>query len=123
MCVLSFFPGEQYCLTVPCVTAAASMLTSLDMSVNPCNDFYQYACGGWVRSNPIPDGRSMWGTFGKLEQKNQLVVKNVLGQYSYYLYLGLKIIIVFYLEIGVVTIDSVRSKFFTYGIFHHSLTK
>ncbi|KAJ9601453.1 hypothetical protein L9F63_000370, partial [Diploptera punctata] len=69
---------EEYCLTVPCVTAAASMLSSLDMEVDPCQDFYQFSCGGWVRANPIPDGKSMWGTFGKLEQQNQLVVKNVL---------------------------------------------
>jgi endothelin-converting enzyme len=87
MYILLFVPDEQYCLTVPCVTAAASILSSLDMNVNPCDNFYQYACGGWVRSNPIPDGKSMWGTFGKLEQKNQLVVKNVLGLYFYYLYL------------------------------------
>lgn len=43
-----------------------------------CDDFYAYSCNQWIQNNPIPDGKSMWGTFGKLEQQNQLVVKNVL---------------------------------------------
>lgn len=39
-----------------------------------------FFCSGysWVAENPIPDGKSIWGTFGKLEQQNQLVVKHIL---------------------------------------------
>ncbi|XP_011875203.1 PREDICTED: endothelin-converting enzyme 1 isoform X1 [Vollenhovia emeryi] len=72
--------GEDgtHCLTEQCVTVAASLINSIDNSVDPCNDFYEYACGGWKKNNPIPDGRNVWGTFGKLEQDNQLVVKNAL---------------------------------------------
>lgn len=71
-----------HCLTEQCVTVAASLINSIDYSVDPCDDFYEYACGGWKKKNPIPDGRNVWGTFGKLEQDNQLVVKNVLGNHS-----------------------------------------
>ncbi|XP_046387959.1 endothelin-converting enzyme homolog isoform X2 [Ischnura elegans] len=70
--------GPSYCVTQPCVTAAASIISAMDTSVKPCNDFYKYACGGWVRSNPAPDGSSTWGTFVKLGRQNQLVVRNVL---------------------------------------------
>ncbi|KOX79211.1 Endothelin-converting enzyme 1 [Melipona quadrifasciata] len=68
------------CLTEHCVTVAASIINSIDPSVDPCEDFYEYACGGWIKKNPIPEGNSMWGTFDKFEQDNQLVIKNVLGK-------------------------------------------
>jgi len=72
--------GEQsVCMTRQCVTAASTLLQALDDSVDPCDDFYQYACGGWIKTNTIPPGESRWDTFGMLRRKNQLVIKNLLG--------------------------------------------
>lgn len=79
VCVCQFlfiFAGP--CLKEPCIHAASEILNSIDVNVSPCDDFYEFACNRWIKNNPIPDGKSMWGTFGKLEQRNQLVIKNVL---------------------------------------------
>lgn len=62
--------------------AASDILAAMDTSVEPCNDFYSYACNGWIKKNPVPDGKSLWSTFGKLEQQNQLIIKHVLGMFN-----------------------------------------
>jgi len=67
-------------MTRQCVTAASRLLEALDVSVDPCHDFYQYACGGWIKANTIPPGLSRWDTFAALRRKNQLVIKNLLGK-------------------------------------------
>jgi endothelin-converting enzyme 1 len=73
---------KEYCLSPACITVASAIINSMDPKVDPCQDFYQYACGGWIKNNPLPDGKSTWGTFLKLWQENQFVMKNVLGKYD-----------------------------------------
>ena len=69
---------SDLCLSKECVKIAASILSDLDTTVDPCDDFYLYSCGGWIKSNPIPDGQSDWSMFKKLTEANELVIKNAL---------------------------------------------
>ena len=43
----------------------------LDRAANPCEDLYQYSCGGWMTKNPIPPDQSAWSVYGKAEEDNQ----------------------------------------------------
>lgn len=71
---------DGVCLTPQCVTIASSLLNTMDRDIDPCKDFYQYACGGWIKTHPIPSGHARWGTFGTMWQENQLVMKNAIEQ-------------------------------------------
>ncbi len=44
---------------------------AMDRSADPCVNFYQYSCGGWQASNPIPPDQSHWSVYGKLYADNQ----------------------------------------------------
>ena len=43
---------------------------SMDLTANPCEDFYQYTCGGWMKNNPIPPDQASWSVYGKLAEEN-----------------------------------------------------
>lgn len=40
--------------------AALSLIEAMDLDVDPCQDFFQFACGGWIKKNPIPQSKSRW---------------------------------------------------------------
>ena len=55
-------------------------LANLDQTINPRNDFYQYACGGWMKANPLTDEYSSFGSFDQLAENNRTQIKGLIEE-------------------------------------------
>ncbi len=54
----------------------------LDKAIDPCVDFYAYACSKWQAQNPIPGDRSSWGRFNELQERGENIIRDIVEKYS-----------------------------------------
>ena len=54
----------------------------LDKRIDPCTDFYAYACSKWQAQNPIPSDRPGWGRFNELQERGEYIVRDILEKAS-----------------------------------------
>lgn len=55
---------------------AGHILEAMDQTADPCDDFFQYACGGWIGANSIPGTESSWSIFSELVEKVDQAVRS-----------------------------------------------
>ena len=53
-------------------------IDALDRTIDPCTDFYQFACGGWIARNPIPPDKRSYERFAELQDRNFTVLRRML---------------------------------------------
>jgi putative endopeptidase len=52
----------------------------LDTTADPCVDFYQYACGGWRKANPVPSDKVVWNRYGEMAERNRDLMHKILQE-------------------------------------------
>ncbi len=77
-CLLLFIPaGVVQAQSVPSFDPSA-----FDRTADPCVNFFQYACGTWIKNNPIPPDQSRWDRFDVLQDNNREILRGILEKAS-----------------------------------------
>ncbi|KAF7793093.1 hypothetical protein EIP86_004200 [Pleurotus ostreatoroseus] len=75
-------PEEKPCFSPQCIVLSAAVLSSLDVTQDPCENFYDFANGGWLKQHPIPSDKGSFGNFEALAQANRRLIQQILSEDS-----------------------------------------
>ncbi len=74
--------SSDICNTNVCQTAGKLIRDSMNLSVDPCDDFYAFSCGGWMATHTIPPEKSRYDSFDVLDEELQKSLKEELSEPS-----------------------------------------
>ena len=77
-CVAQSAPAEHPLTAIP--YSPSLDLADMDRTANPCVDFYQYVCGGWIRNNPIPPDQARGASTPSSNDENQQFLWGILEE-------------------------------------------
>ncbi|KAK9239731.1 hypothetical protein V1525DRAFT_16115 [Lipomyces kononenkoae] len=76
-------PEEEVCLTPECVTVAAGILADVDLTADPCDNFFQYTCGGWIAKHDLRADQGDYFTSTVMYEDSLRLSRQILeGEYT-----------------------------------------
>ena len=80
-CVSFFAPADVGGASADDASAAHGFdLANLDRTISPCDDFYKFVDGGWMKNNPIPANRAAWNVANKLRDHNEQAIRQIVEE-------------------------------------------
>jgi len=76
--VFLLFVAASFAQTTSTKSAPGFNLDTVDKTIDPCVDFFQYACGNWIKNAEIPADRGRWGSFEELDERNLDTLRGIL---------------------------------------------
>ncbi|KZO95345.1 Metalloprotease [Calocera viscosa TUFC12733] len=70
--------GDAICISADCIRLSAAILSNIDQTADPCEDFFQFASGGWVKEHPLPADKGLITSFDLLSIENKRIIEQIL---------------------------------------------